>query len=188
VGDTITTSSFFVSSVLNAIPATASSVSTSYLVDGAVTQAKLGTGVAGTGPAISAYADATTQTLVTATYTKILFQTEEFDTNSNFASSRFTPTVAGYYQVNAQLLFPALAGLTCLVAVYKNGSDFKEGTRTAVAASSSGGVFVSALISMNGSTDYLEIYGQQASGSNQNLTGTNNAFLNYFQAFLVRGA
>jgi len=144
--------------------------------------------VSGNMPAFSAYADATTQTLANTTYTKILFQTEEFDTNNNFASSRFTPTVAGYYQVNSQLLFPALAGLTCLVAIYKNGADFKEGTRTAIAAASSGGVYVSALVYCNGSTDYIEIYGQQASGISQNLAGGNNQFLNYFQASMVRSA
>lgn len=167
---------------------TVTGISAGGLPDAIITQSELATNVAGNGPAFSAYADATTQTLVTATYTKILFQTEEFDTNSNFASSRFTPTVAGYYQVNAQLLFPALAGLTCLVAVYKNGSDFKEGTRTAIAAASSGGVYVSALVYCNGSSDYIEIYGQQASGSSQNLSGTNNAFLNYFQGVMVRSA
>ena len=144
--------------------------------------------VSGNMPAFSAYADATTQTLANATYTKILFQTKEFDTNSNFASSRFTPTVAGYYQVSSQLLFPALAGFTCLVAIYKNGADFKEGTRTAIAATSSGGVYVSALVYCNGSTDYIEVYGQQSSGTSQNLAGTNNQFLNYFQAVMIRGA
>jgi hypothetical protein len=144
--------------------------------------------VSGNMPAFSAYADATTQTLTTATYTKILFQTEEFDTNNNFASSRFTPTVAGYYQVNSQLLFPSLAGLTCLVAIYKNGADFKEGTRIAIAATLSGAVNVSALVYCNGSTDYIEIYGQQSSGTSQNLAGTNNQFLNYFQAVMVRTA
>ena len=144
--------------------------------------------VSGNMPAFSAYADATTQTLATATYTKILFQIEEFDTNSNFASSRFTPTVAGYYQVSSQLLFPALGGFTCLVAIYKNGADFKEGTRTAIAAASSGAVNVSALVYFNGSTDYLEIYGQQSSGTSQNLAGTNNQFLNYFQAVMIRAA
>jgi hypothetical protein len=144
--------------------------------------------ISGNMPAFSAYADATTQTLTTATYTKILFQTEEFDTNSNFASSRFTPTVAGYYQVSSQLLFPALGGFTCLVAIYKNGADFKEGTRINVPATLSGAVNVSALVYCNGSTDYIEIYGQQSSGTSQNLTGTNNQFLNYFQAVMVRAA
>ena len=42
------------------------------------------------GPAFSAYAAAILQTIPNATLTKVLFQTEEFDTNSNYASSRFT--------------------------------------------------------------------------------------------------
>jgi hypothetical protein len=45
-GDLIETISFYVSSVLNAIPASPSSVGTSYLVDGSVTAAKLASGAA----------------------------------------------------------------------------------------------------------------------------------------------
>lgn len=41
-GDLITTESFYVSSVLNAIPATAGAVTTPYILDGAVTAAKMG--------------------------------------------------------------------------------------------------------------------------------------------------
>jgi len=59
-------------------------------------QAGLGTNVAGNGPIFSAYSSAG-QTVSNNTITKILFDTENFDSNSNFASSRFTPTVAGYY-------------------------------------------------------------------------------------------
>lgn len=158
------------------------------LPDAAIQQADLAAGVAGNGPAFSAYADATTQTLTSATYTKILFQTEEFDTNSNFSASRFTPTVAGYYQVNAQILFGAI-GSTCLAAVYKNGSNYKEGSRITIGSiSTSGGPNVSALVYLNGATDYIEIYGQQASASSQTLAGTNNQQLNYFQGSLVRAA
>ena len=43
-GDLVVTESFYVSSVLNAIPGTAGSVGTAYLVDGSVTPAKLSTG------------------------------------------------------------------------------------------------------------------------------------------------
>ena len=146
-------------------------------------------GVPINGPAFSAYADATTQTFVTSTYTKVLFQTEEFDTNSCFASSRFTPTVAGYYQVNAQALFAFGASTgTSLVSVYKNGAVFKEGSRTFISSASSGANVISILIYLNGSTDYAEIYAQQASGVNQNLTGGNNKELNYFQAAMIRSA
>ena len=34
------------------------------------------------------------------TVTKLLFATEDFDTDSDYASSRFTPTTAGKYQVS----------------------------------------------------------------------------------------
>ena len=43
-GDLVVTESFFVSSVLNAIPAVANAVTTSYINDGAVTPAKVSTG------------------------------------------------------------------------------------------------------------------------------------------------
>ena len=67
--------------------------------DGKVQQAALAANVAGNGPAFSAY-QSTLQSFSSNTVTKVLFQTEEYDTNSNFASSRFTPTVAGYYQLS----------------------------------------------------------------------------------------
>jgi hypothetical protein len=45
-------------------------------------------------------------TITSNTFTKVQINTEEFDTNSNFDSTtnyRFTPTVAGYYQVNGSV-------------------------------------------------------------------------------------
>ena len=63
-------------------------------------------------PCFSAY-QSITQTLSNATLTKIQLQTEEFDTNSNFDSTtnyRFTPTVAGYYQVNGVVNIQGTAG------------------------------------------------------------------------------
>lgn len=45
-GDLISTESFYVSSVLNAIPATAGAVNSTYITDGAVTAAKLASGAA----------------------------------------------------------------------------------------------------------------------------------------------
>ena len=57
------------------------------------------------GPAFSAY-PATAQTLSSSgTQVKLLFATEEFDTASCFSSSRFTPNVAGYYQINSTVRF-----------------------------------------------------------------------------------
>ena len=66
-----------------------------------IPQAALAAGVAGNGPAFSAYQSTQQTGISSATFTKVNFQTEEFDTNSNFASSTFTPTIAGYYQINS---------------------------------------------------------------------------------------
>jgi hypothetical protein len=144
--------------------------------------------VAGTGPAFSAYLSSV-QTVSNATFTKIQVNVEEFDTNSNYDSTtnyRFTPTVAGYYQFacNINWNFPG-AGLIGLSSLYKNGSELKRGGQlisngTNVQASGS------ALIYMNGSTDYVELYGYQNSGSSQ--APSQGQATVYFQAVLVRGA
>jgi hypothetical protein len=143
---------------------------------GGVSQAMLATGVAGTGPAFSAYKSAA-QTLSSATFTKITFNLEEYDTNNNFASDRFTPTVAGYYQVNAAVNNGT--GVQTVASIYKNGSESKAGTN-----SSAFTAVASAIIYMNGSTDYIELYGYFAVGTATG-SGTNAPF---FQACLVRTA
>ena len=112
--------------------------------------------VSGNMPAFSAYAN-TNQTVSDATATKITFGTEEFDTNSNFASSRFTPTVAGYYQVNATVNCTQTSIVDFVVWIYKNGSQYKRGFGFGGSASK----FIapiSALVYLNGSTDYVEVY------------------------------
>ena len=193
VGDAVVTESFLVSSVLNAIPATAGSVSTSYLVDGSVTtakiadanvtQAKLGTNVAGNGPCFSVYL-AGTQTLPsTNTFTKILFDTKEYDTNTNFslATSRFTPTVAGYYLFTWNIEISASYGFT-LGGVYKNGSTAKQGNWNNASSGSSIG---SAVVYANGSTDYFELY-INFSGNGQAVGGASSGY--WFQGTMVRAA
>ena len=168
VGDAVVTESFYVSSVLNAIPATAGSVAASYLVDGSVTQAKFGTGVAGNGPAFSAYLSSN-QTPSASTWTKVTLDTELFDTNSNFASSRFTPTVAGYYQINAQVANDyggSYNAGTMGGAIYKNGSVYAwQRNASGTSAYLYGVNMLSVLIYFNGSTDYVELYGYNANAS-----------------------
>jgi len=183
-GDLVETVSFFVSSVLNAIPATAGAVTSAYLLDGSVTQAKLATNVAGNGPAFSAYASSGTS-LPNATWTKITFDTESFDTNSNFASSRFTPTISGYYQLNASWQSGATSSFAG-TAFYKNGSLWQYGTFTpATSVGTQAGA--SALIYFNGSTDYVEIYAYQATGSTGTVTSSNSG-TTWFSGSMARSA
>jgi len=137
--------------------------------------------VSGNMPAFSAYQSSAQS--ITGSYTKVQCQTEEFDTANCYDNStnyRFTPNVAGYYQVNG-CWTAASAGSNVAIAIYKNGSDFKRGENIQAAAAI---VIVSALIYLNGSTDYIELY--VASSLTQN--GATGANFIYFQAAMIRGA
>ena len=104
------------------------------------------------GPAFRAYKTAT-QSITTLTSTKITFNAETFDTNNNFASGTFTPTIAGYYQINAALRFDSIYGFM-RVMIYKNGALYAIGTdSTAVAVGT-----VSDIVYCNGTTDTVEIW------------------------------
>jgi hypothetical protein len=144
--------------------------------------------VSGNMPAFSAYASGAT-TMGNNGFTKILFATEEFDTNNNFASSTFTPTVAGYYQVNSVVAASTSASAAIILTIiYKNGSRFKDGYALNSVNNTQGGWSgVSSLIYMNGSTDYLEIYVYQ-SGNASGIPSQTGANLTYFQASMVRAA
>jgi len=149
------------------------------LPDAIITQPELATGVAGTGPAFSAWQSAG-QSLSASTDTKGLFQTEEFDTNSNFASSRFTPTVAGYYQVSGG--FQAGTAASNLVTlIFKNGAVYKN---IGVNIAATNWAYGSCLVYCNGSTDYIELYFNSTVLNTTNPTQQST----YFQAAMVRSA
>ena len=123
------------------------------------------------------------QNVTSGVTTKIQFNTEEFDTANAFDSTtnyRFTPQVAGYYQLNA-CMTPngvAITGLT--VYVYKNGSEYKRIANLGTGNPING----SCTVYLNGSTDYIEFYGNvSASSTPQFYLGQNYT---YASGFLVR--
>lgn len=135
-----------------------------------------------TGPAFSAYSSAG-QTLSASTFTKLQFNTEEFDTANcydNATNYRFTPNVAGYYQASGGFGGGA-SQCTTIVAIYKNGSNIKT---LANSPSVNPASYGSALVYLNGTTDYIELYGLLTTGQ---VTGS-GANSMYFQAVMVRGA
>jgi hypothetical protein len=164
-------------------------ISAGGLPDAIITQPELAANVAGNGPAFSAHRaiGSGNQSVTSDVWTKYAANTEEFDTNSNYDTSlyRFTPTVAGYYQINLTLYMQPSSGnytvATC--AIYKNGVEFKRGNdmRTAAALTT---VLASGVIYLNGSTDYVESYGY-ISGTTP-LFGTGQGFT--FSGSLVRAA
>lgn len=133
------------------------------------------------GPAFSVYLSAP-QATSSGVDTKVAFDTEVFDTNNNFASSRFTPTVAGYYQVNTQILKDGTV-TRLIVSLFKNGSVYQIGSDiTNLSAIRSPASF---LVYMNGSSDYIEIYVNQIGGTGFGATGSADT---WFSGCLVRSA
>lgn len=162
------------------------------LPDATVTQPDLAAGVAGTGPAFSAYKATTNQSITTGTFTKVTFNTEEWDTANCFDSTtnyRFTPNVAGYYQVNSSLDVGGTASsITRATAyIYKNGVAARLlAGPWGVPGSTEWQIGGSAVVYLNGSTDYIEMYVYVAGSSINVYSGGTEG--SYFQASLVRAA
>jgi hypothetical protein len=93
------------------------------------------------------------QTITANTLTKVAFDQEDWDTNTNYDSTtyRFTPTTAGYYQIN----FVVQTSGATSGRIYKNGSEFMRIGYTALSNDPINGT---SLIYCNGSTDYIEAY------------------------------
>lgn len=141
------------------------------------------------GPAFSAYLN-TTQATSSGVLTKVTCNTKEFDTASaydNATNYRFTPLVAGYYQVTGEIQYAAtVSTAVCTAILYKNGSQFKTGAQIHGSTTKAIGSIVSALVYFNGTTDYVELYAYQDTGFSQNLNGS--AANVYFQACMLRSA
>jgi hypothetical protein len=147
--------------------------------------------VSGNMPAFSAY-NSSVQSIAGSTFTKVQFQTKEFDTANCFDATtnyRFTPNVAGYYQVT---LCVTNAGSTWTNGflnglIYKNGSLFKSSASTQPVNGNYASGYCNALIYMNGTTDYIEGY-TISGGNSANWNTATGANYTYFQAVMVRTA
>ena len=144
--------------------------------------------VSGNMPTFSAYVPSNFA-VANSTNTKVPYSVEDWDTASCYDTTnyRFTPTVAGYYQVNAALFINPPAGATSgyILLLYKNGGEYKLLDRDQFEIFFNQLASGSAIVYLNGSTDYIEIYIWQNSGGSLNF-GYNGSAQNYFQASLAR--
>ena len=143
--------------------------------------------ISAVGPSFSVYLSSN-QAITSATLTKIAFNTEEFDAGGCFDSTtnyRFTPNVAGYYQFSWCARVGPSSGTTTDVAtsLYKNGSQFKtvEFYGPAYLAVHVPGA---ALVYLNGTTDYVELWAYCA-GTTPSVVG--NQAQTFFSGHFVRG-
>ena len=107
------------------------------------------------------------QTISNNTNTLITFNDEKFDSDSAYASNKFTVPSGkqGVYFINGQLtwLDPSVDDKALHVYIYKNGSQYTEAKDRS--SENDQTVNVSALLSLSAG-DYIEIYGRQGTGGN----------------------
>lgn len=142
------------------------------------------------GPAFSAYFNGSLTMTSAYTAYKMTCETEQWDTNSNYDNStnyRFTPTVAGYYQVNGGVSITSTNTIRALL--YKNGSLYCSGNPATNASLSRIPSQIAIIVYMNGSSDYIELYGDSPSAGQVIAAYSVDSKLNtYFQAAMIRGA
>jgi len=163
------------------------------LPSGSIPQAALASNVAGNGPLIDVY-QSSAQSLTNGSNTLIQLQGKNYDTGTCFNNTSstvtlngistpqyaFAPNVAGYYFVNVAM-YQAIGSQTELVVfVYKNGSYFGQTGDVISPASrmANGSIFVY----MNGTSDYIQMYGYSSSTGNLAVGPTR------MQAALIRSA
>jgi len=129
------------------------------------------------------------QNITSGVWTKVTLDNVLYDTNSYFDGTtnyRYTPQIPGYYQFHGYIRNNSSGLTTVAIDIYKNGSSGQE-YRAIFSTPSAVGTTVTSVMYMNGSTDYVELYGY--------ITGTSPYFhyvldssSSFFEGFLVRAA
>ena len=120
------------------------------------------------------------QSISNTTWTELTnYGREIFDTDSDFASSRFTPTEAGKYFFYGATHMDNVTDERYL-ALSKNGAtsgtsdNFQEYRGNG--SSSAYRMQVSGFFDLNGSSDYVSLYVYQATGGSKNYGNANHSF------------
>ena len=141
-------------------------------------------------PAFSARKTGSAQSLSNGSYTKITFNTEDFDTDNAYASDKFTVPSgkAGKYVFNASVMFEndsASATHYAITSFYKNGSQLSENQidfRNNYGGY--GNALSHSLVVDLAVSDYIEVYGAMGKQSG-NITANyhSSRFRTFFQGY-----
>ena len=122
----------------------------------------------------------TAQSISANTFTKLNMGTEDFDTASNYdtSNSRFTPQTSGKYWVFGSVMFATgtdISQIEC--GIYKNGSLIALNISPNDSYNNS---YVTTILSLNGSSDYIELYAKHnASGSQTTATYNDGRYVKF---------
>ena len=127
--------------------------------------------------------------LADGVFTKIQFNNKQSDVDGVFdavTNFRYTPNVAGTFMVSGLLgLVSTSVFLDVAPAIFKNGAVLFQGAESAVAAAAGltyfGGIF-NAMVKMNGTTDFLEIFSFASSSGAAAYSINGNGSLSFLTA------
>ena len=168
----------------------AGSVGTSQLANLGITNDKIANSTIEVGKVASSlkntpsfYAYRTTaQTFANGVATEIIYSTEDYDTANAYDTStgRFTPQEAGKYFCSAWFRLNTgtnILNVECLL--FKNGSAITANPFSSIFNDHINTSFISSIITLNGSSDYVSAFGAQYSGSSQDSFTNGNGFFAY---------
>jgi hypothetical protein len=151
--------------------------------------------VSGNMPAFSAR-QSSAQTVATSADVTVIFDSEDFDTNSCYNNTgstvggipaySFLPNVAGYYQVSSAIRINMATGTFFGLSLFKNGSVINASLVSYSSVNTFTGLVHSSLVYLNGTTDYISMALAQFTGSSQTMVSSSAQV--YFQAAMVRSA
>ena len=129
-----------------------------------------------TNSSFSVHKNGTNQGISDSANTKVTWSTELFDTNSDFASNKFTPSVAGKYLLSSNVSFisAVMDGKAITIGIYKNGAVLHE----AITIGSGAGTQafqVIAVVDANGTSDYFEIFIEHNMGLIEDVGGASES-------------
>ena len=131
-------------------------------------------------PAFSVYRNGT-QSTTSNTDTKVQYNTENFDTNNTFDNStnyRFTPAVSGKsFLVASVRIYGTTDFNNFIFEIRKNGTSVLRQQNSFLHYECA---IVSGIVTHN-TTDYFEVFVNQASGSNQDIMSGND--ITYFMGY-----
>ena len=102
-----------------------------------------------------------TQSITDSTYTKVQFNTEDYDSSNEYDNAtnfRFTATSAGYYLITSNIRFVSIGdGKVFRIAIYKNGTKIGTDTVFTAGVATDPSCMISDIQSLSAS-DYIEIF------------------------------
>ena len=125
-----------------------------------------------------------TQSITTATFTKIQLNTENYDLNDEWdvATYTFTAALEGLYRITSQFNYTdtAAAAANVYLSIYKNGVEVKRSNTPAAASYEN--IFITSTLQLN-ANDTISFYTYQDSGVSKTLN--NNSLANFAEVLKV---